>query len=98
MLYDFLNWCCDKFKTKQPEYNQKYIVCNTLLENSVDECSICLVKLNAQPCLKTKDCNHYFHYDCYRDYVVYKQKNGVKKIACPYCNKEQNHIEQFINY
>ena len=100
MFTDFFNWFCDRFKIKkeEEEVKEQYIVCNTLLENCIDECSICLVKLNSQPCLKTKGCNHYFHYDCYRNYVLYKQKNGEKNIYCPYCNKEQNHIQQFINY
>ena len=96
---DFFNWVCDKLKIKrESETKETYIVSNTLIENCIDECSICLIKLNSQPCLKTKGCNHYFHYDCYRDYVLYKQKQGEKNICCPYCNKLQQTSRQFINY
>ena len=67
-------------------------VSNKILNNE-DECSICLEQLNNYKCVQMKNCNHFFHYKCYNEYINSKNVLANGKIYCPYCYTFQKNIK-----
>ena len=69
------------------------IVTEDELKDNIDECGICLEKLNENACLKTEGCNHIFHLSCYKEYLKY-EKNINK--GCPMCFTNQLYINNIL--
>lgn len=55
-------------------------------EDPQDCCSICLDEIN-QDCVKTFECNHYFHLSCLNEWVS-------KSSTCPVCRTKLNVIHK----
>ena len=84
-------FCCCKRK------NKDFFINKSLLEETDDECSLCLQPLKNYDCIKTEKCNHIFHYECYKTYLIeFNKKNKMENIKCPYCLSDQLKLNNFI--
>lgn len=63
--------CCLKRKFKQ----------ETLKQNLLDECSICLAEMKEKDKVIILECNHIYHKDCI---MIWFQKNNIN---CPLCRE-----------
>ena len=50
-------------------------------------CSICLEDYKEGDFIPYFHCEHYFHYNCFKDCLSYSNKEG-KKFNCPICRQE----------
>lgn len=84
-------FCCCKKRIND------YYINKTLLAKVEDECSLCLQPLKNYDCIKTENCNHVFHYECYKTYITEFKKNiKIENIKCPYCYSTQTNLNNFI--
>ena len=57
--------------------------------NINDNCSICLETINNNNnTILLKDCNHIFHYECIKKWIIEKETDS----SCPLCKKKINNI------
>jgi hypothetical protein len=81
--------CCLFFrKKKRPSI--EIVVTNDILEKANEECPICLDPLHSDLCMITKKCDHFFHYDCYVEYITSCMQKEDKTIECPLCRTIQS--------
>jgi hypothetical protein len=74
-------------KKKRPSI--EIVIHNKIHEESEEECAICLELLNDDLCMITKKCNHYFHYDCYNNYIRSCIQKKERVVECPLCRTTQ---------
>jgi hypothetical protein len=80
-------WCFFR-KKKRPSI--EIVVTNDILEKANEECPICLEPLRSDLCMITKQCSHFFHYDCYIQYVDTCAKQENTEVYCPLCRTVQS--------
>ena len=76
IVYIFYKYCVN---------NYYYLICQYYLYNIDRECTICLetCKLNlTNPNCVLLKCNHVFHLDCLKKWIMSGQENYIK---CPLC-------------
>ena len=72
--------------------NEPYIAKNEIIYSTKEECCICLEYLYREPCVVTKNCNHFFHKKCYKEYKKSKIVQTTGILNCPYCNTFQQKL------
>ena len=69
-----------QIRRRGSSFDEKYTTRNVYTQDDM-ECSICLSFINDGDKHKILKCDHIYHEDCIKNWVVYKNKQ-----TCPMCN------------
>ena len=99
MIVSFITKCMKSLRCFNTfsKSDEKYFMLNTEDYTNLschDECGICLEPLKYSPCIKTEECNHFFHRHCYKTYL--SNTKVRKHLGCPFCDTNQDNLNIYM--